>query len=225
MKAPGTYHHSLMVSNLAEAACNAIGANALLARVGSYYHDIGKVENPEFFTENQEGSSRHEKLTPTMSSLVIINHVKKGIELAKKYKLNKAIIDFIPQHHGTSLTYYFYQRKLEEVKDDLDQVKEESFRYPGPKPQKRETAITLLADSVEAASRTISNPTPAQLSGVVRRIINNKFTDGQLDECDLTLKDLNKIADAFIHVLAGAFHTRTEYPQEKKSDINTKLTE
>lgn len=213
--APGTYHHSLVVGNLAEAACEAIGANPLLARVGSYYHDIGKLGKAEYFSENQQKDiSRHEKLSPTMSSLIITNHVKDGVELAHKYKLNEAIIDFIREHHGTGLIYYFYQRALEKV-ESQESLKEEEFRYPGPRPQRKETAVVLLADSVEAASRVLNEPTPSRIKGLVRKIINNKFIDNQLDECDLTLKDLNKIAQVFTHILTGIFHTRVEYPVKK----------
>nr|HPN66912.1 HDIG domain-containing protein [Candidatus Omnitrophota bacterium] len=215
LKAPGTYHHSLIVGNLAESACDAIGANGLLARVGSYYHDIGKVEKSEYFAENQMVSeSQHDKLAPTMSSLIIINHVKDGLDKAKKAGLNRSLMDFIEQHHGTGLIYYFYQRALESV-EDLAKLEEEGFRYPGPKPQTKETAIVHLADSVEAASRTLQNPTPSNLEELVRRIINNKFIDGQLDECDLTLKDLNTIAATFTKVLTGVYHTRVQYPNGK----------
>jgi len=213
--APGTYHHSLVVGNLAEAASDAVGANSLLARVGAYYHDIGKIEKSEYFSEN-EGNQRstHEKLTPSMSALIIQSHVKDGIELAKKNNLNQTIIDFIAQHHGTSLIYYFYQRALEKIGDE-DKLKEEAFRYQGPKPQTKETAIVLLADAVEASSRTLNDPTPSRIKGLVQKIINNKFIDNQLDECELTLKDLNKIAAAFVRILTGIFHTRVEYPDEK----------
>lgn len=217
MSAPGTYHHSLVVGNLAEGASDAIGANSLLARVGAYYHDIGKIEKPEYFSENESThKSTHEKLAPSMSALIIQSHVKDGMELAKKYKLKKAIIDFIAQHHGTSMMYYFYQRALEKI-DDEERLKEEAFRYHGPKPQSRETAIVLLADAVEASSRTLSDPTPSRIKGLVQKIINNKFIDNQLDECDLTLKDLNKIAAAFVRILTGIFHSRVEYPEENRS--------
>jgi hypothetical protein len=213
IKAPGTYHHSLVVGNLAEAACEAIGANPLLARVGSYFHDIGKIEKASYFSENQSGEgSAHDKLPPTMSSLIITNHVKNGIELAQKYKLNRNIIDIINQHHGTGLVFYFFKRALEKGRDET--VGEESFRYPGPKPQTKEAACVLLADSVEAASRALEDPTPSRIKGLVKKIINNKFIDGQLDECDLTLKDLEKIAEVFMHILTGIFHTRVEYPEE-----------
>lgn len=215
IKAPGTYHHSTLVGNLAEEASNAIGANSLLARVGSYYHDIGKIEKAEYFVENEMTTrSKHEKLAPSMSALIITNHTKDGIEFAKKYKLNSAIVDFIGQHHGTSLIYYFYQKALEKIKTEK-QLVEEEFRYPGPKPQTKEVAIVLLADSVEASSRMLSDPTPARIRGLVQKIINNKFIDGQLDECDLTLKDLNKISESFVRVLTGVFHTRLDYPEVK----------
>lgn len=215
IKAPGTYHHSILVGNLAEEACNAIGANALLARVGAYYHDIGKKEKAEYFAENEMGiKSKHEKLTPSMSALIITNHTKDGIDLAKKHKLNSAITDFIGQHHGTSLIYYFYQRALEKVKSE-NELKEEEFRYPGPKPQTKETAIVLLADSVEASSRMLSDPTPARIRSLVQKITNNKFIDGQLDECELTLTDLHKISESFVRVLMGVFHSRLEYPEVK----------
>jgi hypothetical protein len=222
LSAPGTYHHSLIVGNLAEAASDAIGANSLLARVGAYYHDIGKIEKAEYFSENEiSQKSPHEKLTPSMSALVIQSHIKDGIELAKKYNLNKAIIDFIAQHHGTSLIYYFYQRALEKIEDE-EKLNEEAFRYPGPRPQTKETAIVLLADAVEASSRTLSDPTPSRIKGLVQKIINNKFIDNQLDDCDLTLQDLNKIAIAFVRILTGIFHTRVEYPEENKNKNKNK---
>ena len=217
MEAPGTYHHSLVVGNLAEAACEAISANSLLARVSSYFHDIGKIEKASYFSENQSiERSAHDKLSPTMSSLVITNHVKNGAELAHKHKLNKKIIDIIRQHHGTGLVFYFFKRALEKVPDE--EVGEQSFRYPGPKPQTREAACVLLADSVEAGSRALDDPTPSRIKGLVRKIINNKFIDGQLDECDLTLKDLERISEVFIHILTGIFHTRVEYPDEPRKE-------
>lgn len=217
LNAPGTYHHSLVVGNLAEAASDVIDANSLLARVGSYYHDIGKIEKAEYFSENEVSHrSPHAKLTPSMSALIIQSHVKDGVELARKSRLNKTIVDFIAQHHGTGLIYYFYQRALEKIKEE-EELKEGAFRYPGPKPQTKETAIVLLADAVEASSRTLSEPTPSRIKGLVQKMINNKFIDNQLDECELTLKDLNKIAAAFVRVLMGIFHTRVEYPGEGKN--------
>lgn len=218
-KAPGTYHHSLLVGNLAEAAANAISANALFARVGAYYHDIGKIEKAQYFSENlPAGRSKHEKLETTMSKTIIVNHVKEGLELARKHHLNPLLVDFISQHHGTSLTHYFYWKALEKMNGEDQEVEEEVFRYPGPKPQKREIAIVLLADSVEAACRTIEEPTPQRIEETVRKIINNKFIDGQLDECELTLKDLEKISATFTHVLCAIYHPRVKYPKENHED-------
>ena len=213
MEAPGTYHHSLVVGNLSEAACQAIGAHALLARIGAYYHDIGKLYKPDYFTENQEViNSRHENLTPTISKMVIMNHVKEGEELARKYKLNPRLVDFILQHHGTSLVYFFYRRALENPQEQQE-VSEEGFRYPGPKPATKETAVVLLADSVEAAMRSIKDPSAPKIEELVHRIINNKFIDGQLDSCELTLKDLEKISAVFVRILSGIYHSRVTYPE------------
>jgi len=225
-KAPGTYHHSLVVGNLAEAACDAIGANSLLARVGAYYHDIGKIAKAEYFSENQpKTTTSHKDLTPHMSTLIITNHVKDGVDLARKHKLPQPIIDMVEQHHGTGLIYYFYQRALEREPDEK-MIKEDGFRYPGPKPQTKEAAIILLADSVEAASRALAEPTPAHLDELVRRIINNKFIDRQLDECDLTLKEIDIISKSLVRILVGIYHARVEYPNsgrpEKKNRNNNK---
>jgi hypothetical protein len=218
LEAPGTYHHSIMVGNLAESACDAIGANSLLARVGSYYHDIGKIIKAEYFTENElGGGSRHDNLSPSMSALIISKHVKEGTDIARKYKLNDKIRDFIVQHHGDSLISYFYQRALEKA-DDTAGLKEENFRYPGPRPQTKESAIIMLADSVEASSRSMDEPTPSSIRNLVKKILNNKFIDGQLDECDLTLKDMHKIAESFVRVLTGVFHTRPDYPEQNGSN-------
>jgi putative nucleotidyltransferase with HDIG domain len=216
-EAPGTYHHSLIAGNLSESACRLVGANALLARIGAYYHDIGKIQKPEYFSENQNiNESKHDTLLPAMSKLVIMNHVKEGVGLAKKYKLNPVLIDFIQQHHGTSLVYCFYRRALESLEEDQD-IKEEGFRYPGPKPNTKETAIVLLADSVEAATRALKDPMSAKIEEVVHKIINNKFIDGQLDGCDLTLKDLEEISSVFIKILTGIYHSRVTYPEEPRS--------
>ena len=214
MQAPGTYHHSLMVGNMAEAAAEEIGANSLLARVGSYYHDVGKMNKPLYFSENQRGAkNKHDELTPNMSALILTAHAKEGVELAREQRLNQPIIDFIEQHHGTSLMPFFYQKAMEQ--DQTHSVEEDNFRYAGPRPQSRETAICMLADSVEAASRSLSNPTHGHIKAMVEKIINNKFVDSQLDECDLTLKDLHGIADSFVRVLAGYLHSRVEYPEEQ----------
>ncbi len=222
MEAPGTYHHSLVVGNLSEVACSAVGAHALLARVGAYYHDVGKLSKPEYFSENQNISeSKHDALSATMSKLVIMNHVKEGIELAKKYKINPILTEFITQHHGTSLVYYFYRRALETLEEDQG-IKEEGLRYSGPKPATKESAIVLLADSVEAATRALKDPTPAKIEEVVHKVINNKFIDGQLDECDLTLRDLEKIAAVFIRILSVIYHSRISYPEGALSENNHK---
>ncbi|MFH1458117.1 MAG: HDIG domain-containing metalloprotein [Candidatus Omnitrophota bacterium] len=222
MEAPGTYHHSLVVGNLSDTACEVVGANSLLARIGAYYHDIGKLQKPNYFSENMDiESSKHDALAPSMSKLIIMNHVKEGMELARKYKLKPPLIDFIQRHHGNSLVFYFYQRALEKLEEDQE-VKEEGFRYPGPKPNTKETAIVLLADSVEAATRALKEPTPKKIEEVVHKIINNKFIDGQLDECDLTLKDLERISAVFIRILSGIYHSRVTYPEENKSESNPK---
>ncbi len=222
LEAPGTYHHSLVVGNLSESACQAVGANALLARIGAYYHDIGKLQKPGYFSENQDIKvSKHDALAPTMSKLIIMKHVKEGVELAKKYKLSPPLIDFISQHHGDSLVYYFYRRALENLEED-EEIKEEGFRYPGPKPASKETAVVLLADSVEAAMRALKDPGPAKIEETVHKIINNKFIDGQLDECDLTLKDLEKISAIFIRILSGIYHSRVTYPEQPRSENNNK---
>jgi len=217
VKAPGSYHHSVMVSNMVEATAESIHTNPLLAKVSAYYHDIGKINKPLYFIENQvKGDNKHEKLAPSMSSLILISHVKDGVELAKQHRLGEEIIDIIQQHHGTSLISYFYQKAKEQSKKRESRsspVKEEDFRYPGPKPQTKEAGLVLVADAVEAASRTLVNPTPARIQGMVQKIINNIFSDGQLDECELTLKDLNLIAKTFSKTLSGIFHSRIEYPE------------
>lgn len=217
LEAPGTYHHSLVLSNLAGAAADAIGANALLVRVGAYYHDIGKLVKPEYFNENQMMTdNKHDSLEPSMSRLVILNHVKEGVEIANRYKLNPRLIEFIQEHHGTSLIYYFYQKALTE--DDTDSVLEENYRYPGPKPQTKEAAIIMLADSVEGATRALDEHTPARISELVRKIINNKFIDGQLDACNLTLREIEAISGVFARELAAMYHARVKYPHAKKTN-------
>ncbi|HHY76366.1 MAG TPA: HDIG domain-containing protein [Firmicutes bacterium] len=214
LEAPGTYHHSIMVANLAEAAAMAIGADSLLARVGAYYHDIGKIKRPYFFTENQiQGMENpHDKMSPTLSATVIMSHVKDGLELAREHKVPQVIQDFIVEHHGTMLASYFYNKAAE----SSDRVPEEwDFRYEGPRPRSKETAVVMLADGVEAAVRSLSKPTPARIESVVRKIINDRLLDHQLDRCDLTLKELDIVSETFTKVLAGMFHTRIEYPEQK----------
>ena len=213
VQAPGTYHHSVLVGNLVEAAAETIHANPLLAKVSAYYHDIGKVSKPLYFIENvRGGDNKHDKLSPSMSALILIAHVKEGVELAREHRLGSAIIDIIRQSHGTSLISFFYQKaKTQSV--DPTAINEQDFRYPGPKPQTREAGLVLLGDAVEAASRTLSDPTPARIQGLVQKIINNIFMDGQLDECELTLKNLHEIAKSFNRVLNGIYHHRIDYPE------------
>ena len=214
VKAPGTYHHSIVVGNLVEAAAESIGANPLLARVSAYYHDIGKAAKPLYFIENQgDEENRHDKLTPSMSALILISHIKDGIELAREYRLGQPIFDIIRQHHGTALIKYFYERAKSQAKSSDQVVEEKDFRYPGPKPQTREAGIVMLADCVEAASRTLVAPTSDRIQGLVQKLINNVFIDGQLDECELTLKNLHEIARSFTTILNGIYHHRIEYPE------------
>jgi len=214
IKAPGTYHHSVVVGNLVEAAAEAINANPLLARVSAYYHDIGKASKPLYFIENQGGyENRHDKLTPNMSALILISHIKEGAELAREKRLGQPIIDIIRQHHGTALIKFFYERAKTQSEANGTTVNEQDFRYPGPKPQTREAGLVMLADCVEAASRTLVNPTPDRIQGLVQNLINRVFTDGQLDECELTLKNLHEIAKSFNRILNGIFHHRIDYPE------------
>ncbi|PKM83071.1 MAG: phosphohydrolase [Firmicutes bacterium HGW-Firmicutes-14] len=218
MEAPGTYHHSILVGNLAEAAADAVGGDSLLVRVGSYYHDVGKLRRPYFFIENQlSNENPHDKLTPNLSTLIITSHTRDGADIAREYKLPRLIIDIIEQHHGTSLVSFFFARALESDKNES--VTEEDFRYEGPKPQTKEAALVMMADSVEAAVRALQKPTPGRIEGLVRRVIKDKLQDGQLDECDLTFKDLDIIAGAFVRVLSGIFHTRVEYPETVLKEI------
>jgi putative nucleotidyltransferase with HDIG domain len=214
IQAPGTYHHSIIVGNLVEAAAEAINANPLLARVAAYYHDIGKIRKPLYFVENIGGQeNRHDKLTPSMSSLILMSHVKDGVELAKENKLGQVLVEIIRQHHGSALIKFFYDKAKSKEDPGVQQVDERDYRYPGPRPQTREAALIMLADAVEAASRTLADPTPARIQGMVQKIINNIFIDGQLDECELTLKDLHNIAKSFNRILSGIFHHRIDYPE------------
>jgi len=209
LEAPGTYHHSLVVGSLCEAGASAIGGNPLLARVGAYYHDVGKIDKAEYYVENQSSArNRHEKLSPTMSCLIIEAHVREGAEIARKEGLPNAIVHAIQEHHGTTLMSFFYHKAQQ-----LDpNVEERDFRYPGPKPRSKETAVLMLADAVEAAARSLSEPTPSRIRGVVTRILDARVKDGQLDESPITFEDLAKIREGFIPILTALFHARVDYP-------------
>ncbi len=209
-EAPGTFTHSVTVGNLAQAGCDAIGANGLLARVGAYYHDVGKTKNPRYFAENQANENPHDKLKPHLSALIIRSHVKDGIKLLKSMGLPDEIIDFVPQHHGTSLIAHFYHRAQREAQDG-EEISETDFRYPGPKPQRRETAMLMLADAVEAACKALPEPNPMRIQAVVKKIIAGKMEDGQFEECDLTLRELALVEQAFIRVVMGIHHSRPVY--------------
>lgn len=215
-EAPGTYHHSILVANLSEAAAEEIGANALLARVGAYYHDIGKIKRPYFFKENQIiNDNPHDKITPKLSTVIITSHVRDGIDMAKEHKLPEAIRDIIQQHHGDTLVKYFY---VMAKNDGLEEVEDSSFRYDGPKPSTREAAIVMLADSTEAAVRSLTNPTVDEIGNMVDKIVKDKIDDKQLDNCQITMQDIVKIRKSFKLVLEGIFHNRIEYPELKDGD-------
>ncbi|MCH3964683.1 MAG: HD family phosphohydrolase [Clostridium sp.] len=230
IEAPGTYHHSILVGNLAEMATEEVGGNSLFSRVAAYYHDIGKIKRPYFFKENQLGNDNpHDKITPALSALIIISHVKDGMEMAREYKLPKVIKDVIEQHHGTSLVKYFYVT-MKNSSDDPEKIKKEDFRYPGPIPETKESGIIMLADGVEASVRSINEPNKENIENMVNSIIRDRLEEGQLDNCDLTLKDIGKIKEAFLKVLLGIYHHRIEYPKDKyeeKSDeiIDDKILE
>ncbi|UMZ73085.1 HD family phosphohydrolase [Natranaerofaba carboxydovora] len=222
MEAPGTYHHSIIVGNLAEAAAEKVEADTILSRVGAYYHDIGKINRPYFFIENQFSKENpHDKISPSLSSLIIVSHVKEGVELAREYNLPEIIQDMIKQHHGTNFVgYFFYQ--LQEDNENKNKILEEDFKYKGPKPQTKEAAIVMLADSVEAAVRAMSDPTSHKIEGLVHKIVKKHLDEGQLNECHLTLKDLNEISKSFVQILLGIYHNRVKYPEElvKRSQLN-----
>ena len=215
LQAPGTYHHSIIVGTLVEAAAKSIGANPLLTRVSAYYHDIGKLKKPLYFIENVGGEdNKHNLLTPAMSSLILISHVKDGVEMARENRLGERIGHIIQQHHGTSLISFFYQKAKGKENPEMESVNEEDFRYPGPKPQTKEAGIVMLADSVEAASRALTDPTPSRIKSLVQRVTNNIFLDGQMEECELTLKDIQKIQESFDRILTAIFHQRVDYTPE-----------
>ncbi|MBS3887242.1 MAG: HDIG domain-containing protein [Dethiobacter sp.] len=220
MTAPGTYHHSLVVANLAEAAAEAVAADPLLARVGAFYHDIGKLKRPYFFIENQLGENPHEKISPNLSTLIITSHIKDGLEMARRYRLPQVIQDIIVQHHGNSLVSYFYHQAEKCQDSKKNQLCQENFRYEAPLPQSKEAAIILLADSVEAAARSMPKPISGKIEGVVRKIVKEKLNDGQFGQCDITLKELDMVSNIFVRILSGIYHTRIEYPEkELKAEI------
>jgi putative nucleotidyltransferase with HDIG domain len=219
-RAPGTYNHSISVATLGETAAESIGANGLLVRVGAYFHDIGKMLKPHYFVENVvEGmESRHENLAPAMSTLIIIGHVKDGVDLARQHNVPQAIIDFIEQHHGTTLVEYFYHeaaRLAEEQPQWRTTVEESAFRYPGPKPQSREAGVMMLADAVESASRTLSDPTPKRIETLVHELTLKRLLDGQFDECSLTLSEIQQVEDSLVKSLIGIYHGRIKYPEQR----------
>ncbi len=226
-KAPGTFHHSIVMGNLSESAAKAIGANSILARVGCYYHDIGKTVRPQYFIENQMEHNSHDSLTPTISTKLIIAHVKEGVDLARKYNLPQEIIDFIPMHHGTTLVAYFYHKakyaKNGKGSNNNGELSDYLYRYPGPKPQTKETGIVMLADSIEASTRAVEDPTPKKLENRIDEIIKNRFIEGELDECELTFKDLTMIKQSFLKVLIGIHHHRIKYPDEKIQALRKKI--
>jgi len=215
LHAPGTYHHSIIIGSMVEMAAEAINVNPLLAKVSAYYHDIGKVKNPLYFIENMRGENRHDSLAPDISARMLISHVEEGVELANKYRLGEEITEIIQQHHGTSLISYFYHKAKEKEGITIYEINEKDFRYPGPRPRSKEAGLVMLADAVEAASKSIPDPTPAKIHTMVQKIINRIFVDGQLDECELTLKDMHAVAKCFNRALIGMFHQRIEYPESE----------
>ena len=236
IEAPGTFHHSLIVASLAESAAEAIGADAIMSRVCAYFHDIGKLNKPEYFIENQGGENPHDGLTPTMSALIIVAHVKDGVDLAIKNKLNPRILEVIQEHHGDSLVYFFYRKAQERLQkaeadkgnggggnDDLPKMDEKSFRYPGPIPQSRESGIISLADAVESASRTISKPSPGRIRALVDEIVFKRVRGGQLDACGLTMNELTKVREVFSSTLRSMLHARIEYPKEQLEETPSDL--
>ncbi len=223
-KAPGTFHHSMLLGNLSESAAESIGANPILARVGAYYHDIGKMNKPEYFVENQRGGpNRHSRLRPRMSALIIASHVKEGAELGREHRLPETIVDFIYQHHGTNKISFFYDKAVKQAakKPENEEVREEDFRYPGPKPQSKEAGIVMLADSTEASMRAVDHLSPGRMEEHIEEMIRTRFLEGQLDQCELTLRDLTKIKEAFLKILVGIHHQRIKYPVEERATAVT----
>jgi len=221
-RAPGTYNHSLQVASIAEAAADAISADSLLTYVGAMYHDIGKINKPEYFVENQAGGiNKHEKLSPAMSLLVIIGHVKNGIELAREYGLPRSIQHFIESHHGTTLVEYFYHAAKTKAEMKEETVAEVEYRYPGPKPRTKEAAILILADAIESSARSMPEPNPSRIENLVRKLASKRLADGQLDECDLTFRELALIQDAMISRLQAIYHSRISYPGVRADEDET----
>ena len=218
--APGTFNHSQQVANIAESATDAIGGDSLLAYVGGLYHDIGKMNKPEYFVENQTGYNRHKDLKPSMSLLVIIGHVKDGIEIAREHDLPRELIHFIESHHGTTLVEYFYHAAMKEAKDNGGPINEMQFRYPGPRPRTKESAVMMIADAVESASRVLPDPNPARIEALVRDLSRKRLLDHQFDECGLTFRELAKVEDAIISRLNSIYHKRIKYPQGDTPDAS-----
>lgn len=215
LEAPGTYHHSLIVGNLAEAAAETIGADPLICRVGALYHDVGKIKRPMFFIENQMvGDNPHDKVAPALSHLILTSHVTDGLEMLREYNLPEPIRDICAQHHGTTVLWYFYNKAIKEDEHHVPEV--DQYRYPGPKPHSKESAIVMMCDAVEASVRSMGKPTPPRIETMIRKIIKDRLQDGQLDQCDITLQDLNKMVDAFMRTLQGIYHERIEYPDPAK---------
>ncbi|MFB6271857.1 MAG: HD family phosphohydrolase [Salinibacter sp.] len=224
LQAPGSFNHSLQVANLAEAAADRIGAHTLLTRVGALYHDIGKMKKPEYFVENQRGRSNpHDQLEPRMSSLIVASHVKQGLEMGREEKLPEQVLKFIPMHHGTARIEYFYRRALSQAEGTDRSVPESEFRYPGPKPDSKETGILMLADSVEAASRSLDDPSPRRLENLIDLLFRERIDDGQLDNTDLTFRDLSLIKDTFLKMLLGIYHVRVKYPDQEEDTEDTEF--
>lgn len=224
-RAPGTYNHALTVASIAEAAADAIGADSLLTYVGALYHDVGKMNKPEYFVENQAGGpNKHDRLSPAMSLLVVVGHVKDGMELAREYRIPRSLQHFIESHHGTTLVEYFFHRAKQQAlasaggdAEEAQMPNEFEYRYPGPKPRTREAAILMVCDATESAARAMPDPTPAKLDALVRSIADKRLADGQFDDCELTLKDLHAIVESVSRTLAGMYHARVQYPGEKRA--------
>jgi putative nucleotidyltransferase with HDIG domain len=215
LSAPGTYHHSVTVGAMVEAAAEAIGANPYVAKVGAYYHDIGKMKKPLYFVENQSGENRHDTLAPSMSALVLVGHVREGAELGRAHQLPRNIVDIIEQHHGVSLMGYFYHKAKEQHHPGQPEVNDGDFRYPGPKPRSVEAGLVMLGDICEASTRSLTERTPVKIRNMVKSVVNQAFSDGQLDECDLRASEIAVVVNTFITILIGIYHQRVAYPKKQ----------